>query len=156
MPRRPRYSRPAGQADAKYGNVLLGIFINKMMQRGKKSVAERIIYQALDIVAQKSKRDPVEAFEQAIRNASPVVEVRPRRVGGATYQVPMEVPAVRRISLAMRWILGAARARTGRPIAERLAAEILDAANNTGVAVKRREDTHRMADANKAFAHYRW
>jgi small subunit ribosomal protein S7 len=126
------------------------------MERGKKSTAERIVYKALDIVAQKSKREPVEVFEQAIRNASPVLEVRPRRVGGATYQVPMEVPQPRRVSLAMRWILNAARARTGRPIAERLAAELLDAANNTGVAVKRREDTHRMADANKAFAHYRW
>ncbi len=156
MPRRPRYARHAGTPDPKYNNATLGVFINKMMQRGKKSTAERIAYQMLDIVAQKSKRDPVEVFEQAIRNASPVVEVRPRRVGGATYQVPMEVPAVRRVSLAMRWILGAARARTGRPIAERLAAEILDAANNTGVAVKRREDTHRMAEANKAFAHYRW
>jgi small subunit ribosomal protein S7 len=134
----------------------LSVLINKIMQRGKKSTAERIVYQALDIVASKSKRDPVEVFEQAIRNTSPVLEVRPRRVGGATYQVPMEVPQVRRISLAMRWILTAARSRTGRPISERLAAELMDAANNTGVAVKRREDTHRMAEANKAFAHYRW
>ena len=156
MPRRPRYARPGAQLDPKYGNATLGIFINKIMERGKKSTAERIVYTALDIVAQKSKREPVEVFEQAIRNASPVVEVRPRRVGGATYQVPMEVPQVRRVSLAMRWILNAARARTGRPIAERLAAELLDAANNTGVAVKRREDTHRMAEANRAFAHYRW
>jgi small subunit ribosomal protein S7 len=156
MPRRPRYSRPKGQLDPKFNNALLSVLINKIMERGKKSTAERIVYQALDIVASKSKRDPVEVFEQAIRNASPVLEVRPRRVGGATYQVPMEVPQGRRISLAMRWILGAARSRTGRPIAERLAAELLDAANNTGVAVKRREDTHRMADANKAFAHYRW
>jgi len=130
--------------------------INKIMYRGKKSTAERIVYRALEIVAQKSKREPVEVFEQAIRNTSPVVEVRPRRVGGATYQVPMEVPQVRRVSLAMRWILNAARSRTGRPIAERLATEIMDAANNTGVAVKRRDDTHRMAEANKAFAHYRW
>ena len=156
MPRRPRYARPKGQLDPKYNNALLSVLINKIMERGKKSTAERIVYQALDIVASKSKRDPVEVFEQAIRNASPVLEVRPRRVGGATYQVPMEVPQGRRISLAMRWILTAARSRTGRPIAERLAAELLDAANNTGVAVKRREDTHRMAEANKAFAHYRW
>jgi small subunit ribosomal protein S7 len=156
MPRRPRYSRSRGQLDPRYSNALLGVLINKIMERGKKSTAERIVYQALDIVANKSKRDPVEVFEQAIRNASPVVEVRPRRVGGATYQVPMEVPQVRRVSLAMRWILGAARARTGRPISERLAAELMDAANNTGVAVKRREDTHRMAEANRAFAHYRW
>ena len=156
MPRRPRYVRPEAQLDPKFNNAVLGVFINKIMERGKKSTAERIVYKALDIVAQKSKREPVEVFEQAIRNASPVLEVRPRRVGGATYQVPMEVPQPRRVSLAMRWILNAARARTGRPIAERLAAELLDAANNTGVAVKRREDTHRMADANKAFAHYRW
>jgi len=156
MPRRPRYARPEGQPDPKYNHVMLGVLINKIMERGKKSTAERIVFKALDIVAQKSKREPVEVFEQAIRNASPVIEVRPRRVGGATYQVPMEVPQVRRVSLAMRWILNAARARTGRPIAERLAAELLDAANNTGVAVKRREDTHRMAEANRAFAHYRW
>jgi len=156
MPRRPRYSRREPSPDPKYQNLLVGAFINKTMQRGKKSLAERIVYEALDLVAQKMKRDPVEVFEQAVRNASPVVEVRPRRVGGATYQVPIEVPAHRRVSLAMRWILAAARARTGRPMAERLAAEIMDAANNTGVAVKRREDTHRMAEANKAFAHYRW
>jgi len=156
MPRRPRYNRPEVKPDPKYGNVTIGMFINKVMQRGKKSLAERIVYQAFDIMAQKTKRDSVEVFEQAIRNASPMVEVRPRRVGGATYQVPMEVSAHRRTSLAMRWILAAARARTGRPIAERLAAELLDAANSTGVAVKRREDTHRMAEANKAFAHYRW
>ena len=156
MPRRPRYVRPEGQLDPKYGNATLGVLINKIMYRGKKSTAERIVYRALEIVAQKSKREPVEVFEQAIRNTSPVVEVRPRRVGGATYQVPMEVPQVRRVSLAMRWILNAARSRTGRPIAERLATEIMDAANNTGVAVKRRDDTHRMAEANKAFAHYRW
>lgn len=156
MPRRPRYARREPSPDPKYNNVTIGILINKIMQRGKKSLAERTVYQAMEIVAQKMKRDAVEVFEQAIRNASPVVEVRPRRVGGATYQVPVEVPARRRTSLAMRWILAAARARTGRPIAERLAAEIMDAANNTGVAVKRREDTHRMAEANKAFAHYRW
>jgi small subunit ribosomal protein S7 len=130
--------------------------INKVMTRGKKSKAERAVYQALEIVAQKLKRDPVEALEQAVRNAAPVIEVRPRRVGGATYQVPVEVPAHRRTALSLRWILAAARARTGRPIAERLAAELIDAANGTGVAVKRREDTHRMAEANKAFAHYRW
>ncbi len=156
MPRRPRYDRPEPAPDARHNNVLIGAFINKMLQRGKKSTAERIMYGALDVVANKSKRDPVEVFEQAIRNASPMVEVRPRRVGGATYQVPVEVPTQRRVSLAMRWILGAARARSGRPMAERLAAELLDAANGTGVAVKRREDTHRMAEANKAFAHYRW
>mgnify|MGYP001086815469 CR=1 FL=1 len=156
MPRRPRYTRHRVTPDAKYNSVLVQNLINKVMTRGKKSVAERAIYQALDIVTQKLKRDPLEALEQAMRNASPVIEVRPRRVGGATYQVPVEVSAHRRTALAIRWILSAARARTGKSIAERLAAEIMDAANNTGVAVKRREDTHRMAEANKAFAHYRW
>jgi small subunit ribosomal protein S7 len=142
--------------DPKFNNRWIQMFINKVMIKGKKSLAERIVYEALDIVTARTKLEPVEVFEQAIRNASPVVEVRPRRVGGATYQVPVEVTAHRRTSLSMRWILAAARGRTGRPIAERLAAELMDAANNTGVAVKRREDTHRMADANKAFAHYRW
>jgi small subunit ribosomal protein S7 len=156
MPRRPKYTRYEPEPDAKYNNRWVQIFINKVMWKGKKSLAERIVYEALDTIAQRTKRDPVEVFEQAIRNASPIIEVRPRRVGGATYQVPVEVSAHRRTSLAMRWILAAARSRTGRPIADRLASELLDAANNTGVAVKRREDTHRMAEANKAFAHYRW
>lgn len=156
MPRRPRYNRREVEPDAKYNNRWVQMFINKVMERGKKSLAEQIVYGAFDLMAERTQRDPLELFEQAIRNASPVVEVRPRRVGGATYQVPVEVPAHRRTSLAMRWILSAARSRRGRPIVERLASELLDAANNTGVAVKRREDTHRMADANKAFAHYRW
>ncbi|MGC8874971.1 MAG: 30S ribosomal protein S7 [Chloroflexia bacterium] len=156
MPRRPRYTRRQVPPDPKYNSVLVQSLINKVMMRGKKSKAERAVYQALEIVAQKLKRDPVEALEQAVRNAAPLIEVRPRRVGGATYQVPVEVPAHRRTALSLRWILAAARARTGRSIAERLAAELIDAANGTGVAVKRREDTHRMAEANKAFAHYRW
>jgi len=156
MPRRPRYTRHRATADAKYNSILVQTLINKVMERGKKSVAESAVYGALDIVAQKLKREPLEALEQAMRNSSPVIEVRPRRVGGATYQVPVEVPAHRRTALAIRWILAAARARTGRSMSERLAAEVMDAANNTGVAVKRREDTHRMAEANKAFAHYRW
>ncbi len=156
MPRRPKYKRHEVPPDSKYNNHWVQMFINKVMWRGKKSLAERVVYTALDLVAQRTKRDPIEVFEQAVRNASPMIEVRPRRVGGATYQVPVEVSAHRRTSLAMRWILAAARARSGRPIAERLAMELMDAANNTGVAVKRREDTHRMAEANKAFAHYRW
>lgn len=156
MPRRPRYTRHEVQPDPRYHNRWVQILINKVMERGKKSLAERIVYGCFDVIARRTKLDPVEVFEQAIRNASPMVEVRPRRVGGATYQVPVEVSGHRRTSLAMRWIIGAARARTGRPIAERLASEIMDAANNTGVAVKRREDTHRMAEANKAFSHYRW
>ncbi|MBN1483479.1 MAG: 30S ribosomal protein S7 [Chloroflexia bacterium] len=156
MPRRPRYSRHEVPTDSKYNSRWVQIFINKVMWKGKKSLSERIVYEAMEIMAQRAKRDALELFEQAIRNASPVIEVRPRRVGGATYQVPVEVTSHRRTSLAMRWILNAARSRSGRPIAERLAIELLDAANNTGVAVKRREDTHRMAEANKAFAHYRW
>jgi small subunit ribosomal protein S7 len=143
--------------DIRYNNVTVQTMIHHMLHRGKKSTAIGVVYDMLDIIKERNGgKDPIEVFETALNNVMPVMEVRPRRVGGATYQVPMEVPAVRRVSLAMRWIMGAARARTGRPIAERLATEILDAANNTGTAVKRREDTHRMAEANRAFAHYRW
>jgi small subunit ribosomal protein S7 len=126
------------------------------MQRGKKSLAHRIVYDAFDIIEERMHRNPVDVFEQAIRNTTPMLEVKPRRVGGATYQVPVEVRSDRRLALAMRWILQAARARKGRPMAERLAVELMDAANNTGVAVKKKEDTHKMAEANRAFAHYRW
>ena len=130
--------------------------INKLMQRGKKSTAERIIYDALETAAQRTKETPVQVFEGAIRNVMPTLEVRPRRVGGATYQIPLEVRPSRQLSLSMRWILGAARARQGRPMAERLATEIVDAFREQGTAIKRRDDTHRMAEANKAFVHYRW
>jgi small subunit ribosomal protein S7 len=130
--------------------------INKVMRNGKKSTAERIVYGALDQVAQRTKEDPRQVFEQAIRNAMPVLEVRPRRVGGATYQIPLEVRPARQVSLAMRWILGAARSRAGRPMSERLAAEIIDAYREQGAAIKKRDDTHKMAEANKAFVHYRW
>jgi len=130
--------------------------INKLMQRGKKSTAERIIYEALETAAQRTKENPVQVFETAIRNVMPTLEVRPRRVGGATYQIPLEVRPSRQLSLSMRWILGAARARQGRPMAERLATEIVDAFRQQGTAIKRRDDTHRMAEANKAFVHYRW
>lgn len=142
--------------DARYNNKLIQGMINRLMRRGKKSVAIRIIYQALDIIEARTKRDPVEVFEQAIKNATPVLEVKPRRVGGATYQVPVEVRPARRISLAMRWLLAAARSRPGKTMAERLAAELMDASNNTGATIKKREETHRMAEANRAFAHYRW
>jgi len=130
--------------------------INKLMQRGKKSTAERIIYDALEMAAQRTKENPVQVFETAIRNVMPTLEVRPRRVGGATYQIPLEVRPSRQLSLSMRWMLGAARARQGRPMAERLATEIVDAFREQGTAIKRRDDTHRMAEANKAFVHYRW
>jgi len=156
MPRRAHVVRRVTPPEAKYGNRLAAMFINKMMQRGKKSVAERILYQALDRVQEQQQRDPIEVFELAVQNATPVVEVKPRRVGGATYQVPVDIRAERRTALALRWLLNSARARRGRSMAERLAAELLDAANGQGATVKRKEDTHRMAEANRAFAHYRW
>jgi small subunit ribosomal protein S7 len=130
--------------------------INNVMKDGKKSVAERVVYTALRDVGDRAKEDPAQVFEQAMRNVMPVLEVRPRRVGGATYQIPLEVRPARQLSLAMRWMLGAARARTGRAMSDRLAAEIMDAYNQQGSAIKKRDDTHRMAEANKAFVHYRW
>jgi small subunit ribosomal protein S7 len=126
------------------------------MERGKKGVAERIVYDALDIIQARTNRNPLDIFQQAIHNATPMLEVKPRRVGGATYQVPVQIEPARRLSLAVRWLLQSARARTGRSMAEKLAAELLDAANNTGTTIKRRDDTHRMAEANRAFSHYRW
>lgn len=132
------------------------MIINRMMHAGKKSTARAVFYGALDIVADRSKRDALEMLDQAMRNATPTVEVKPKRVGGSTYQVPMEVAKDRGESLAMRWILSSARARGGHSMAERLAAEILDAAGGQGAAVKKKDDTHRMAEANRAFAHYRW
>ncbi|EFO82055.1 hypothetical protein OSCT_0204 [Oscillochloris trichoides DG-6] len=140
--------------DARYESLLVQKFINKVMERGKKSTAERIVYNAMDIAADRLKKSPLEVFEQALRNASPSIEVKPKRVGGATYQVPIEVKSERRYALAMRWLLISARARSGRPMAERLATEIMDAYNNTGSTIKRREDVHKMAEANRAFAHY--
>ncbi len=156
MPRRTRVVRREVIPDAKYSNRLLSMFINKVMQRGKKSTAERIVYQALDSIAEQQKRDPLEVFEQAVQNATPTVEVKPRRVGGATYQVPVDIRAERRLALALRWLLASARARRGRSMAERLAAELSDAASGQGSTVKKKEDTHRMAEANRAFVHYRW
>jgi small subunit ribosomal protein S7 len=156
MPRRARVVRRPVVPDAKYSNRLFSMFVNKMMQRGKKSVAERIMYRAFDQIKEQQDRDPVEVFEQAIRNATPVVEVKPRRVGGATYQVPVDIRAERRTALALRWLLQSARSRRGRSMAERLAGELIDAAGGQGTTVKRKEDTHRMAEANRAFVHYRW
>lgn len=154
MPRRGTIARREAIPDARYDSVAVQKFINKVMQRGKKSVAERIVYDALDIAAERIKKTPMEVFDQALRNASPSIEVKPKRVGGATYQVPVEVKADRRMALAMRWLLISARNRSGRPMRERLAAELLDAYNNTGTTIKRKEDVHRMAEANRAFAHY--
>jgi len=156
MPRRGKAARRRATPDAKYSSVWLEVFVHKLMHSGKKSTAERVMYSSLDIIEQRTHRSPMDTFEQAIRNAMPVLEVRPRRVGGATYQIPLEVRPERQLSLAMRWLLAAARARKGRPMAERLAAELMDAASGQGVTIKKRDDTHRMAEANRAFVHYRW
>lgn len=154
--RRTKPERRETPGDFRHDNPLVTGMINRLMQRGKKSTATRIVYDAFALIEERAKREPVEVFEQAVRNTSPVLEVKPRRVGGATYQVPVEVAPGRRISLSMRWLLSAARARGGRTMAEKLAAELMDAANGDGAAIKRREETHRMAEANRAFAHYRW
>lgn len=156
MARRGRAPRRTIAPDPVYGSELAARLINKVMLDGKKSLAERIVYTALRLAEERSRRSAVDILETAIRNASPVLEVRPRRVGGATYQVPLEVRPERRLSLALRWLVGAARERGERTMVERLAAELLDAANNAGNAVRRKEETHRMAEANRAFAHYRW
>ena len=142
--------------DAKYGDRVLTKFMNNLMVDGKKSVAERIVYSALDRVQGKLKREPIEVFHEALDNVKPSVEVRSRRVGGATYQVPVEVRPIRREALGIRWLIDAAKKRNENTMEERLAGELADAVNNRGTAVKKREDTHRMAEANKAFSHYRW
>jgi small subunit ribosomal protein S7 len=156
MPRRYRPEKREVVPDLRYDSANVSMFVNRMMKGGKKSTAERIIYDSFDIIEERTKRNPLEVFDQAMQNATPQVEVKPRRVGGATYQVPMEVPAHRRTSLAIRWLLLAARNRSGRSMAEKLASEFMDAANGQGTAVKRKDDTHRMAEANRAFAHYRF
>ena len=159
MSRRSQAPRRAILPDPKYSNSMLAKFINKIMLSGKKSVAERIVYGAIDRIAERSGQDggkAVEVFREALDNIKPAVEVKSRRVGGATYQVPVEVRATRRETLAMRWVIDAARKRSEKTMALRLAHELMDAADNRGAAVKKREDTHRMAEANKAFAHYRW
>jgi small subunit ribosomal protein S7 len=156
MSRRHRAERREVLPDAKYGDRVLTKFMNNLMHAGKKSVAEGIVYGALDRVEGKMRRSPVEAFHEALDNIKPSVEVRSRRVGGATYQVPVEVRPERREALAIRWLITASRGRNENTMEERLAGELMDAANNRGTAVKKREDTHKMADANKAFSHYRW
>jgi small subunit ribosomal protein S7 len=156
MPRRYRPPRREVEPDPKYNSELVARFINRLMQGGKKSVAASIMYDAFDIIEERTHRSPLQVFNQAIENVTPVLEVRPRRVGGATYQIPIEVRPERRTSLAIRWLIRTAQARKGRPMAERLADELMDASRNTGATVKRKEDTHRMAEANRAFAHYRW
>jgi len=159
MPRkglRPRDRRPAPAADYKFKSVLVSRLINKLDHQGKKSVAERVMYDALDIVAERTKENALDVFTRAIENIRPLLEVKARRVGGATYQVPIEVSPNRSSTLAMRWMLDAARAKSGKALAERIAEEILAANKKEGVAFKKREDTHKMAEANRAFAHYRW
>ena len=156
MARRRRAERRQIRPDPKYGHVELSRFINKVMLNGKQTTAQRIVYSALNEAEQQAHRPGIEVFQQALRNATPVIEVKSRRVGGATYQVPTEVRRERQLSLAMRWIITAARARTGRPMAERLAQELMEASRSQGAAVKRKEDLYRMAEANRAFAHYRW
>jgi small subunit ribosomal protein S7 len=156
MPRRARVAHRETPPDSKFGSRTLQKFINKVMIGGKKSLAERIVYVALDTVEHQVHQNPIDIFDQAMRNATPVLEVKPRRVGGATYQVPVEIRQDRRVSLAMRWLIGSARHRPGKTMADKLSAEILDASRGQGATVKRKDDTHRMAEANKAFAHYRW
>ena len=156
MPRKREVAKRAILPDPKFGSERLAKFINIMMVSGKKAVAERIMYQVLDRISEKAGGDAIETLEKALENVSPVVEVKSRRVGGATYQVPVEVRPTRRQTLAMRWIIDAARKRGEKSMQNKLAGELLDAAEQRGSAVKKREDTHRMAEANKAFAHYRW
>jgi small subunit ribosomal protein S7 len=156
MARRRRAERRIIDPDPRYGSVELARFTNRVMKGGKKTVARRAVYDALGLLEKETNRPGLEVFEQAVRNATPILEVKPRRVGGATYQVPIEVRPERRMSLAMRWLINSARARAGRPIAERLYAELLDASRAQGAAVRRRDDLHRMAEANRAFVHYRW
>ena len=154
MPRRGKTIKREVLPDARFGSLVVTQLISKTMMRGKKSVAEKIVYGSLELAAERVKKTPMEVLDGALRNAGPVIEVKPRRVGGATYQVPVEVKAERRLSLAIRWLLGSARARSGKPMIERLATELVDAFNNTGSTIKRREDVQRMAEANRAFSHY--
>ncbi len=156
MPRRREVPKRVIIPDPKYNEALVAKFINTLMFDGKRSTAERILYGALDIVQEKRGEDPIDTFKRAIDNVQPVIEVKSRRVGGATYQVPVEISPRRRMALAMRWLRNYARSRAGRSMTEKLAAELMDAAEGRGAAVKKREDTHKMAEANKAFAHYRW
>ncbi|MFC2002373.1 30S ribosomal protein S7 [Chloroflexota bacterium] len=156
MPRRNRPEKRERLPDAKHQSEIVARLINRIMICGKKSVSERIVYSAMQIMEQREKKEPATIVEQAVRNATPLLEVKARRVGGATYQVPVEVRPDRGLSLAMRWLIKSARARSGKSMAEKLAAELSDAARGEGTTIKKREDTHRMADANRAFAHYKW
>jgi len=156
MPRRNRPAKREVPPDARYQSVIVSNFINRVMKSGKKSTAERVIYTALDTIEKQESKAPVTVLEQAVRNATPQLEVKSRRIGGATYQVPVEVRPDRGLSLAIRWLVQSATARQGKSMAEKLAGELSDAAKGQGVTIKKRDDTHRMAEANRAFAHYRW
>jgi small subunit ribosomal protein S7 len=156
MPRRAKIVKREILPDGRYSSRTITMFVNKLMQRGKKSTAERIVYAALERIETQTRKNPVDTFEMAIRNATPTIEVKPRRVGGATYQVPVDIRAERRMALAIRWLLRSARARGGKSMADRLASELMDAASGQGATIKRKDDTHRMAEANRAFVHYRW
>ena len=156
MPRRREVPKREKHPDPKYGSPLVAKFINGVMRRGKKSTAERVMYGALDIIAEKTNEDPLGVFEKALENVKPMVEVKSRRVGGSTYQVPVEIRPERRTALSIRWLISYAKSRGDKSMKAKLAAEFMDAANNRGGAIKKKEDTHRMAEANKAFAHYRW
>ncbi len=156
MPRKREVTKREIGKDPKYHDALMAKFINGIMRQGKKYVAETIFYNALDIINQKTHADPVKTFKQAMENVKPILEVRPRRVGGATYQVPVEVRPSRKMALAIRWIIDFSKQRAEKTMEEKLSAELIDAANNRGASIKKREDTHKMAEANKAFAHYRW
>ena len=156
MPRRYRPEKRAVQPDLRYDNVHMAMFINRLMRGGKKSTATRVMYDSMDLIEERGSTPPLEVFEQALQNVMPRVEVKPRRVGGATYQVPQPVDSHRQTSLAMRWMLEAARKRSGRSMAEKLAGELMDAASGQGAAVKKRDDVHRMAEANRAFSHFRY
>lgn len=155
MPRRNKPERRQAPPDARYNSVEVQSFINRIMRNGKRSVATSLVYDAFALIQERTGKNPMEVFQLALENASPVMEVKPRRVGGATYQVPMEVPPYRQFALATRWLIGAARSRSGKSFSEKLAAELMDAANQAGAAVHRREEAHKMARANRAFSHYR-
>lgn len=156
MSRRNRPEPRVVLPDPRYNNLLVSHLVNKIMMSGKKSTAESIVYGAINVLEQRTKKPGIEALEQAIRNATPMIEVRPRRVGGATYQVPMEIREDRRLALALRWLIQSSRKRAGKSMIDKLSSELNDAYNNQGNTVKKREDTHKMAEANRAFAHYRW
>ena len=156
MARRRKKEKRIILPDSIYNNVVVAKFINQIMRRGKKTIAKKIVYKAFEIIKEKTKKEPLEVFEKAIENASPLLEVKPKRVGGATYQVPREVKGDRGVTLAMRWIINAAKTRKGKPMREKLAEELIEASENRGPAIKKKEDTHRMAEANRAFAHFAW